>query len=597
MSEAAGQTAPAARPALDHRDQCGRTGGARYRRADLRGRQAGGAIGEAIAPLNDVLPPHWSHGNPVDILGDATPERYAQAVEIAASDPGADGLLIILTPQAMTDSTGIAERLRNFARLGTKPILASWMGGAETAAGESILKRSGIPAFPYADTAARAFESMWRYSYNLRGLYETPAAVEECGGVASDPQQAARAVIQRARERGRTLLTEAESKQILKAYGIPVVETQIALGEEQAVEVANRLGYPVAVKLHSETIAHKAAAGGVHLNISGEEGVRRAWRAIRSSAPDSPGVTVQPMIQRDGYELIIGSSVDPQFGPVLLFGAGGRLVEVFKDRSLGLPPLNTTLARRMMEQTRIFSALTDTAALEQLLVRFSRLVVELPWISEIDVNPLLAAGAELLALDARVTLHPPDLAEDRLPTPAIRPYPAQYCGVWEMKEGGQVAIRPIRPEDEPLMVRFHEQLSERSVYFRYFHSMKLDQRVTHERLARICFIDYDREIALVAIHGDAIVAVGRLVKLPRDAAAAPESEFAILISDAFQKRGMGVELLRRLVEIARAEKVRIVSAEILPENRAMQRVCERLGFRLRHSYGDGVVRAEYVIEN
>jgi acetyltransferase len=551
---------------------------------------------ETMARLNDVLPPHWSHANPVDVLGDATPERYARAVEIAANDPGADGLLIILTPQAMTDSTQIAARLQKFAMLGTKPVLASWMGGAETAAGESLLKQSGVPTFPYADTAARAFESMWRYSYNLRALYETPA-VEESGDISSDPRQAAHAIMQQARERGRTLLTEAESKQILKAYGIPVVETLIALGEDQAVEAANRLGYPVAVKVHSETIRHKAAAGGVHLNLSGDDGVRRAWRAMKSSTPDFLAVTVQPMIQRDGYELIIGSSVDPQFGPVLLFGAGGRLVEVFKDRSLGLPPLNTTLARRMMEQTRIFSALTDTEALEQLLVRFSRLVVELPWIREIDINPLLATGSELLALDAHVTLHPPDLADDQLPRPAIRPYPAQYCGVWDLKDAGPVAIRPIRPEDEPLMVRFHEQLSERSVYFRYFHSMKLDQRVTHERLARICFIDYDREIALVAIHADAIVAVGRLVKLPRDAAAAPESEFAILISDAFQKRGMGVELLRRLVEIARAEKVRIVSAEILPENRAMQRVCEQLGFRLRHSYGDGVVRAEYTIED
>src|SRR2546426_655167 len=303
------------------------------------------------------------------------------------------------------------------------------------------------------------------------------------------------------------------------------------------------------------------------------------------------------MAKAEGLELILGSSVDSQFGPVLMFGAGGQLVEVLRDRALALPPLNTTLARRMMEQTRVFSALPNTTALERLLVRFSRLVVELPRIREIEINPLLAAGEDLLALDARVALHPPDLAEDRLPRPAIRPYPAQYTGVWEIKGGVPVTIRPIRPEDEPLMVRFHEQLSERSVYFRYFHPMKLDQRVTHERLARICFIDYDREIALVAVHGDEIVAVGRLVKLPRDPAAPPESEFAILVGDAFQKRGLGVELLRRLVEIARAEKVRTVSAEILPENRAMQRVCERLGFRLRHSYGDGVVRAEYVIED
>src|SRR5260221_3131850 len=422
--------------------------------------------GEAISRLNDVLPPHWSYGNPVDVLGDATPERYAQAVEIAANDSGVDGLLIILTPQAMTDPTETAGRLKKFARLGSKPVLASWMGGAETAAGESLLKQAGVPTFRYPDTAARAFDSMWRYSYNLRGLYETPSAVEECGAIAADPRLAADAVIQKARARRRTLLTEAESKQILSAYGIPVAQAEIALREDDAVEAAGRIGYPVAVKLHSETITHKAAAGGVHLHISSEDGVRRAFRAMESSSPGFPGVTVQPMIEREGHELIIGSSVDAQFGPVLLFGAGGRLVEVLKDRALGLPPLNTTLARRMMEQTRIFSALTDRAAIERILVRFSRLVVELPWIRDIEINPLLAAGAELIALDARAALHPPDLAQDRLPRPAIRPYPAQYSGVWET-----MTIRPIRPEDEPLMVRFHEKLSERSVYFRYFQPM------------------------------------------------------------------------------------------------------------------------------
>jgi acetyltransferase len=551
---------------------------------------------ETMARLDQALPPHWSHGNPVDVLGDATPDLYGQAVEAAAADPGSDGLLIILTPQAMTDSTQIAERLKKFAHSGMKPVLASWMGGTETTAGESILRRAGVPTFPYADTAARAFASMWRFSYNLKGLYETPSAVEECGGMSEDPRRKAGAVIDQARSRGRTLLTEAESKQIAAAYGIPVVETVVARSADEAAGIAARIGYPVAVKAHSETLVHKAAAGGVRLNIAGEDGVRQAWQAMASTR-DFLGVTVQPMVQREGYEVIVGSSVDAQFGPVLLFGAGGRLVEVFKDRSLALPPLNTTLARRMMEQTRIFSALPETPALERLLVRFSRLVVELPRIREIEINPLLVSGADLLALDARVTLHAADLADELLPRPAIRPYPAQYSGEAEMKGGGQILIRPIRPEDEPLMARFHERLSERSVYFRYFHPMKLDQRVKHERLARICFIDYDREIALVGLHEGEIVAVGRLVKLPQSEAAEPESEFAILISDQYQKRGLGVELLRRLVDIARKEKMRIVSAEILPENRGMQRVCERLGFRLRHSYGDGVVRAEYVIED
>jgi acetyltransferase len=548
---------------------------------------------ESMAQLNNALPPNWSHGNPIDLLGDATPLRYAQGVEIAAADPGADGVLVILTPQAMTDATQIAERIKPFAQR-SKPILASWMGGVETAAGEAILKKSGVPAYGYPDTAASVFNSMWRYSYALRGLYETPAAVEEPADVGVNPKAAAESVIGAARDRGRTLLSEWESKNILGAYGIPVVETRIAITEDEAVSAAAHIGYPVVLKVHSEKIAHKAAAGGVHLSLAGEAGVRKAWRCIAAAIPDLLGATVQPMIRGDGFELIVGSSVDPQFGPVLLFGLGGSMVDVLHDRALGLPPLNTTLARRLMEQTRIFRWLPDREAIERILVRFSRLVVELPWIREIDINPLLARGGEALALDARITLHPAGMAEESLPRPAIRPYPAQYSGVWEMKGGGQCIIRPIRPEDEPLMVRYHEQLSERTVYFRYFHSMKLDQRVLHDRLSRICFIDYDREMALVAIHEDSIVAVGRLVRVRSSPAAAPEAEFAILVSDAFQGRGLGLELLRRLVEIARAEKVRIVSAEILPENRAMLRVCERLGFRLRHSFSDGVVRAELV---
>ena len=254
----------------------------------------------------------------------------------------------------------------------------------------------------------------------------------------------------------------------------------------------------------------------MQLNLHDESDVRRAWHAIRTSVSEQAGpehfqgVTVQPMVKLEGYELILGSSIDPQFGPVLLFGAGGQLVEVFQDRALALPPLNTTLARRMMEQTRIFKALTgvrgrkpvNLAALEELLVRFSQLVVEQRWIKEIDVNPLLASPERLLALDARVVVHGPEMSEDLLPHSAVRPYPAQYVADWTMKSGQQVTIRPIRPEDEPLMVQFHQTLSERSVYLRYFNALKLSQRIAHDRLMRICFIDYDREMALVAVRTD-----------------------------------------------------------------------------------------------
>ncbi|HEY3229184.1 MAG TPA: acetate--CoA ligase family protein, partial [Roseiflexaceae bacterium] len=358
---------------------------------------------ETIAALDRILPTHWSHANPIDILGDADPDRYAQAVEIAAQDPNSDGLLVILTPQAMTDPTQTAERLKPYAKLSGKPLLASWMGGAEVAAGEAILNRANIPTFAYPDTAARAFDDMWRYSDNLRGLYETPVLPAHTDAGAPDHVLAGQ-IVQAARAAGRTLLTEVESKRLLAAYGIPTVETQVATSVGEAVRCANAIGYPVVLKLFSETITHKTDVGGVRLNLANVGAVQRAYRAIETAvrakvgAEHFLGVTVQPMIASYGYELIVGSSLDPQFGPVLLFGAGGQLVEVFQDRALALPPLTTTLARRMLEQTRIVSALkgvrgrapVDLAALEALLVRFSQLVAEQRWITEIDINPLLA---------------------------------------------------------------------------------------------------------------------------------------------------------------------------------------------------------------
>ena len=318
---------------------------------------------ETMEAYNAVLPATWSHNNPVDIIGDASPERYAKALEIAAKDPNSDGMLVILTPQAMTDPTQIAEQLKPLAKQEGKPLLASWMGGVDVAAGEEILNRANIPTFPYPDTAARVFNYMWQYADNLKALYETPAMPEDSATWAPD-RKLVESIIAKSRAEGRTILTEFESKQVLAAYGIPVAKTIIAANQADAMKAADEIGYPIVLKLYSETITHKTDVGGVQLNLGTAEAVAKAFDAIQTSvtakvgAQHFQGVTVQPMIKlRDAYELIIGSSLDPQFGPVLLFGTGGQLVEVFKDRALGLPPLNSTLARRMMEQTKIYKAL------------------------------------------------------------------------------------------------------------------------------------------------------------------------------------------------------------------------------------------------
>ncbi|WNG24071.1 bifunctional acetate--CoA ligase family protein/GNAT family N-acetyltransferase [Cystobacter fuscus] len=547
--------------------------------------------------LTTFLPPAWSHGNPVDILGDADPERYARALKVTGADENSDGLLVILTPQDMTKPKETAELLKPYARMG-KPIIASWMGGAEVSAGERILNDAGIPTFGYPDTAARIFNYMWRYSYNLAGLYETPVLTEE-----TERREEAEALIREARRAGRTMLTEYESKRLLATYGIPTVETRLASSADEAVREARALGFPVVVKLNSQHVTHKTDVGGVRLDLRTEDAVREAFDGIRQKLeelgqPDAfQGVTVQPMVKLDGYELILGSGLDAQFGPVLLFGTGGTLVEVFRDRALGLPPLNTTLARRMMEQTRIHEALrgvrgrkpVDLAALQKLMVRFSHLVVEQRLIKEVDINPLLVSEERMIALDARVVLHGPEVTEAELPPLAILPYPQRYVDRWRANDGEELHIRPIRPEDEPKMVEFHHTLSEQSVFLRYAGMMKLDQRVAHERLARICFIDYGREMALLATRADGtVLGVGRLTRLPGTEAA----EFALLISDVVQRQGLGTEMLQRLVTVGRDWGLRYIVADILSRNGAMQHVCRRLGFHIHEGeLGDDMVKA------
>lgn len=537
-----------------------------------------------FAEFNALLPPHWSRNNPVDILGDASPETYAKAIEILSKDSSTDGILVILTPQDMTDPTETAEKIKAYAHLEGKPILASWMGGKAVQQGESILSKAGIPTFPFPDDACKAFSYMCKYNYNLRGIYEVPVLSEEAEG----SHLSAEEIFSKARKEGRTLLTEFESKKVLESYHIPTVTTMIARTVEEAVHHADNIGYPIVLKLFSETITHKTDVGGVKLNLNNREAIQKAYleifEGVKKAVGEShfQGVTVQPMIKLEGYELILGSSIDEQFGPTLLFGMGGQLVEVFKDRSLALPPLTTTLARRMMEQTKIYEALkgvrgrkaVDLVRLEKILVQFSHLIVQQREIKECDINPLLVSPERIIALDARIVLRAPDEPVPRL---AIRPYPARYAQTWQTKKKTPVTIRPIRPEDEPLIVQFHKDLSQETVRQRYLKVLHYDQLVAHERLLRICFIDYDREIALVVEREGKpkeILGVGRLTKI----IGTNDAFFALIVKDAWQNQGIGTELLKRLLEIAKEENIQSVHAQMLKENTQMQKICEELGF-------------------
>jgi acetyltransferase len=554
---------------------------------------------ETKVALNSFLPEAWSHANPIDTLGDSSPEIYARALEVASKDPNCDAVLSILAPQGMTEPEKVATLLSQATEHIKKPLLASWMGGARMQLAANVLNEARIPTFEYPDAAARSFAYMWRYSSNLQALYEAP---EFTGNMPEDGPKRVFGIIRDAMEANRTILTEHESKQILAAYELPATASAVATSADEAVKAAEKIGYPVVVKLHSFTVTHKSDRGGVALNLQTVNAVRKAFEDIKaafSSDGSFHGVTIQPMIKSSGYELILGSSTDPQFGPVMVFGLGGKLVEVLRDRAHALPALTTTLARRMMENTRIFQALkgvrgekaVDLEKLEELLVRFSELVVENPRIADIEINPLLAGPDGIIALDARVILHPATIKDADLPRPAIRPYPSQYLSSWRASDGMEFKMRPIRPDDEALMVDFHHQLSETSVYMRFFLPLKLDFRTSHERLFTKCFIDYDREIAIVAEYTDEegkrrMAGVARLIRKHSDNSA----EVAFLIADKFQNRGLGTHLLERMIEIARQERISALEGATLSDNYNMKDMFGRAGFRFSPPE-DGVVTA------
>lgn len=571
----------------------------------LGGGQLAALSQESLDALSKTLPPFWSHGNPIDVLGDASPQRYEQAVEICVKDPNVQGVLVLLTPQAMSDPTETARRLARFAKLKGKPILASWMGGADVRAGRTVLGEAGIAAFESPEAAIKAFLNLVQYHRSQDLLYELPAALPEDW---QPNQRRAQTLLDEVRKSGRSLLTEYEAKELLTCYGIPTVPTINARSADEAVAAAKQLGYPVVLKLWSETITHKTDAGGVVLNVGDDNAVRGAFGQIKENvrryeeerenrrkgegekkvelpfSPSAPlpfflGVTVQPMVRAKGYELIVGSSVDGQFGPTILFGAGGVLVEVFKDSALGLPPLNRTLARRLIERTQIFTALEGVrgkkpiplADLETLLVRFSYLLCDFLEIHEIDINPLLASPDGLIALDARVVL---GATKSRL---AIEPYPNQHTTSWRLPNGTDIVVRAIRPEDEPLIEDHHRSLSEQSIRMRFFSMVKA---LSRDRLIRLCNLDYAREMALVAVRKNAegkpeIIGVSRYYMSPTTRSA----EFAVIVRDAYQGEGLGQHLMERLIAVARERGVRQLVGAVLRDNNRMLTLAKELGFR------------------
>jgi len=539
---------------------------------------------ETKEALDQVLPKAWSHANPIDVLGDASAATYAKTLEIVGKDGHGDGVLVILSPQDMTDPVGTAEALRHFAKL-DKPVLASWMGGTFVKGGIDLLNQAGIPTFEYPDDAAWSFATMWRYSENLKSLYETPKNTES---KALTHAPFVEAIIAKAKQEKRTLLTEFESKKILASYGIPTVETVVSHTVDEAVKHAEDIGYPVVLKLFSHTITHKSDIGGVKLNLTSKEAVIQAFEEIEAAAGAEhfEGVTVQKMIKTKGIELILGASCDPQFGPVLLFGAGGVMVEIFKDRALGFAPLTATLARRMMQKTKIFQALKGfrgqkavrMTALEELLVSFSLLIASEPRIKECDINPLLASADGFYALDARVVLHDWALDDAALPKPALRPYPVQYVESCELRDGHKLLLRPICPEDESELVRFHKELSEESVRQRFFAFKSLDYRVAHMRLVQICCNDFDSEIAMLAEDPEKkeIIGVSRLSKEPMT----NRADLKMIIKDAWHGKGLGTLLLENIMRIAKKEKIALIHATVLSENIGMLHILKKTGFSL-----------------
>ncbi|MFO0899518.1 MAG: GNAT family N-acetyltransferase [Pirellulales bacterium] len=555
---------------------------------------------QTIENLNATLPAFWSHANPIDVLGDATPERFAAGVAAALADPQVDAALAILTPQAMTDPTGTADAVARVAAGERKLLLAAWMGAASVRAGSKLLAQAGVPTYTTPAAAVQAFHHLVAYARNRETLYETPADLGVAFGRERDQ---VRQRLEAATAQGERLLSEVSSKEIVATYGIPVTRPLTADSAEAAVAAATELGYPVVLKIVSPQITHKTDVGGVRLNLNTAAEVRTAFEQmtarVREQQPSAElqGVSVQRMVAAaDGREILVGASKDPVFGPVVMVGMGGVAAEVIADRALGLPPLNERLARRMLESLRAWPLLAGhrgrpAVAIDKLievLIRTSQLVADQPLIKELDVNPLLATPHDVVGLDVRIVLDEPSPTRTGRPYEhlAITPYPEQLVRAAEC--GGQpITLRPIRPEDEPLWRRLLAETSAESRWRRFGYSFA---EVTHELAARFCFVDYDRELAIVAETGEGadrkLLGVGRLTCEPDRRIA----HLALLVIDSWQGRGLGSLLADYCLELADRGDIEEVLAETEPENGRMLSILRRRRFRFESGEGQVVGR-------
>ena len=544
-----------------------------------------------VAQLDGVLPANWSHGNPVDIIGDAPVQRYVDAVQILFRDPAAGAVLLIHAPTAIVPSAEIAQALATLPQAAQGRLMGCWMGGHDVEQARQIFKKSGIADYPTPEEAVRAFSMLVSYHRNQAELIEAPPMLGVGGQAPTAPDlPAVQAIVREALSGGREMLNEAEAKAVLAAYGIPVVATRVVPAEAAAAaKVAGAIGYPVALKILSPDLTHKTDVGGVALGLDTADEVREAARAmlarVRRHQPAAriEGFTVQAMARRDhAQELIVGATVDRVFGPILLFGQGGTAVEVLADRAVALPPLNAPLARAMVERTRVARLLkgwrdtpaADLDAVVATLLAVAQLLADVPELAELDINPLIVNHQGVLALDARIRLsadRPAGAANF-----AIRPYPTELAEIrsWQ---GVPLELRPIRPEDELRHVEFLASLDPEDIRMRLFYSRR---RMERSELARLTQIDYTREMAFIAVApgpdgAPQTLGVARALADPDNRSA----EFGIIVRSSLKGTGLGRILLGKLIDYQRANGTQQLVATVLRENQRMLELAYSFGFR------------------
>ncbi|MFU8843169.1 MAG: GNAT family N-acetyltransferase [Bacteroidales bacterium] len=546
---------------------------------------------ETMQKLDEYLPPFWSHGNPVDVLGDSTPERFARATELVLEDENVNAVLVILTPQAMTAPTETAKAIAKLSEKSTKPLMAAWLGGASMREGMQVFSNAGIAAYETPEQAIRAFMTLSYYSKNLQMLFETPQEVPVT--FSYDRTELRRKYIEGVFPKMK-ILSEDDSKMLVNDYGIDTTHPELAKTEDEAVKIAKKKTYPVVLKIFSHDIIHKTDVGGVVLNIENEEMLRATYRnllkSVKERAPEAKieGITVQRMIRsKDSVELIVGIKKDPVFGTVMLVGMGGVSAELFNDRRLEFPPLNEQLARQMLKSLKIYPLLTGYRGSEpknmdkliEVLIRVSYLAADYPEIEELDINPLIVTTNDVIALDARIVVDQELLGKHTRDYShlILRPYPERFIKPATLSDGTEVLLRPIKPEDEPLWLELLGSCSKASIYSRFRYDFYFD---SHEVATQFCFIDYDREMAIVAeVESEGrkkLIGVGRLISDPDVVVA----EYAVLITDAWQKKDLGQILTAYCLDIAEQIGIKRVSAETTKDNKPMISVFQKLGFKV-----------------